>query len=218
MKKQMIMALLAVIALTACDNARKQGEQAGRELIAAWGDTAAMRHIVDQYERDREALSWPWQRSAMNRAFSQQLFATGRDSLIQAAYIVALEPNDFAEVKVGPMVDAFLHDESLKPLGESYEYINIIHWLGQTLGREEVVEVFDRRVDSAANALPIADQMKLYSKSCTPAVLGAALAVDANQPNADMADIEQRIELLKGIYNADEFTAFEQSYNASRKQ
>ncbi|MBR1551006.1 MAG: hypothetical protein IJ632_01650 [Muribaculaceae bacterium] len=210
--------LLAVsLMLGACGDAAQKGEQAAHDLIAAWGDTTAMRQVVDRLEQEREALTWPWQRSALDRAFSRPLLAIGRDSLVQAAYIVTLSPDEFAEVKVGAMVDAFLRGESLKPLGESYEYLNIIHWLGRTLGREQVVETFDRRIDSAANALPVADQMKLYSLSCTPAVLGAALAEDAGRPDADKADIARRIELLRDLYSADDFAAFEQSYRQALK-
>ena len=59
--------------------------------------------------------------------------------------------------------------------------------------------------------------MLVYAQASRPAALGAALADDANQPNADMADVNTRINELRGIYTEEDFKTFEKAYKAALK-
>ena len=60
--------------------------------------------------------------------------------------------------------------------------------------------------------------MLVYAQASRPAALGSALANDANQPNADMADINVRINELRGIYTPEDFAIFEKAYQAALKK
>ena len=62
------------------------------------------------------------------------------------------------------------------------------------------------------------EQMNVYVQSSRPAALGAALANDANQPDADTNDINARINLLRDIYLPADFDTFEAAYRAALKK
>ena len=62
------------------------------------------------------------------------------------------------------------------------------------------------------------EQMCVYAQSSRPAALGSALAADANQPDADMNDINARIEELRRIYSPEEFNTFETAYKSALKK
>ena len=59
--------------------------------------------------------------------------------------------------------------------------------------------------------------MNVYVQSSRPAALGTALAHDANQPDADMNDINARIDLLREMYSPADFKTFEDAYHAALK-
>ena len=63
----------------------------------------------------------------------------------------------------------------------------------------------------------IGEQMCVYAQSSRPAALGSALAHDANQPGADMNEIQARINELRNIYSPGEFKTFEAAYQAALK-
>ena len=54
--------------------------------------------------------------------------------------------------------------------------------------------------------------------SSRPAALGAALADDANQPDADTNDINARIKILRKLYIPADFDTFEAAYRAALKK
>jgi hypothetical protein len=57
--------------------------------------------------------------------------------------------------------------------------------------------------------------MCVYVQASRPAALGAALANDANQPDADMAEINERINWLRTMYTPSDFQTFETAYNVA---
>ena len=60
--------------------------------------------------------------------------------------------------------------------------------------------------------------MLVYAQASRPAALGTALAHDANQPDADMAEINERLNELKGIYTPEDYKIFEAAYQAALKK
>lgn len=207
---------LILLTLTACGDANRRGEAAGRDFLASWGDTAAMRQSVKRFNALRnDSLQWPWQVKAANRAFSAVLMDTGRDSLTQAAYVVVLSPRELAQLKCPVMVDQLMK----RVYGtEMSEYLEMIHWLCYAVGQERHVEVFDSTMQAIVDSFSIYEQMCVYAQASKPDALGAALAHDANQPGADMDEINSRItELKEKIYTHEEFNTFEAAYKAALK-
>ena len=203
-----------MLLLTACSGASKRGEAAGRAFLAAWGDTAAMHQVVQGFDALRDdSLRWPWEVKAANRAFAAPLFADGRDSLFQAAHVIVLSPRELAQLKVPPMVDLLMKREF--DTDSAADYLSLIHWLCYTLGYDRHAEVFDSTMQAIVDGFSIYEQMCVYVQASRPAALGAALANDANQPDADTAEINERIGWLRTMYTPTDFQTFETAYNAA---
>ena len=203
-----------MLLLTACGGASKRGEAAGRAFLAAWGDTAAMHQVVQGLDALRDdSLRWPWEVKAANLAFAAPLFADGRDSLFRAAHVIVLSPRELAQLKVPPMVDLLMKREF--DTDSAADYLSLIHWLCYTLGYDRHAEVFDSTMQAIVDGFSIYEQMCVYVQASRPAALGAALANDANQPDADTAEINERIGWLRTMYTPTDFQTFETAYNAA---
>ena len=189
----------------------------GREFLAAWGDTAAMHQTVQRFDALRhDSLRWPWQVKAANRSFAAVLMGDGRDSLFQAAHVIALSPRELAQLKCPPMVELLRKREF--DTDSAADYLALIHWLCYTVGYDRHVEVFDSTIEAIVDGFSLSEQMNVYVQSSRPAALGSALAADANQPDADMDDINARIEMLRHLYTPADFNTFEAAYNAALKE
>ena len=217
MKRLPLILLCLMVVLTACDSASKRGESLGREFLAAWGDTAAMHQTVRHFDALRsDSLTWPWQVKAANRAFAAVLMADGRDSLFQAAHVISLSPRELAQLKCPPMVELLRKREF--DTDSAADYLSLIHWLCYTVGYDRHVEVFDSTLQGIVDGFALGEQMNVYVQCSRPAALGAALAADANQPDADMDDVNARINELRNLYTPADFNTFETAYNAALKK
>ena len=216
MKRLPLILIGLMLLLTACGGASKRGEAAGRAFMDAWGDTAAMHQAVQRFNNLRnDSLRWPWEVKAANRAFASVLLADGRDSLFQASHVIVLSPTELAQLKVPPMVELLRIREF--DTDSAADYVSLIHWLCNTVGYDRHVEVFDSTIEATVAGFSLYEQMCVYAQSSRPAALGSALADDANQPDADMADINARIGELRKIYTSEEFATFENAYNSNLK-
>lgn len=205
-----------MLLLTACGQAEKRGEAAGRQFLTVWGDTAAMRQVVQHFNAMRDdSLRWPWEVKAANRAFADVLMEDGRDSLTQAAHVIVLSPRELAQLKCPPMMELLRQREF--DTDSAADYLALIHWLCYTVGYDRHVEVFDSTLEAIAAGYSMHEQMCVYAQCSRPDALGAALADDANQPDADMDDINARIDKLRNIYTPEEFTIFENAYKSALK-
>ena len=216
MRRLPFMLLALIVLLTACDSASRRGEAAGLSFLQAWGDTAAMRQATERFNALRnDSLQWPWQTKAANRAFARVLLADGRDSLTQAAHVIVLSPRELAQLKVPPMIDLLMKREF--DTDSAADYLSLIHWICQAVGYNRHAQVFDSTMQAIVDGFSLREQMNVYVQSSRPAALGAALAYDANQPNADTADINARIRMLRDIYLPADFDTFEAAYRAALK-
>lgn len=216
MRRLPIMLIGLMLLLTACDGASRRGEAAGRVFLDSWGDTAAMRQAVERFDALRhDSLMWPWDEKAATRAFATVLLADGRDSLLQAAHVISLSPRELAQIKCPPMVELLRRREF--DTDSAADYVSLIHWLCHTVGYERHIEVFDSTMQGIVDGFSINEQMNVYVQASRPAALGAALADDANQPDADMDDINARIDELRKIYTPADFKTFEAAYKAGLK-
>ena len=218
MKRAPIFLILMLLLLTACGGASKRGQAAGREFLAAWGDTAAMRQAVKRFNALRDdSLRWPWEVKAANRAFSSVLIDDGRESLLQAAHVIVLSPTELAQLKCPPMVELLRLRKF--DTDSAADYLELIHWLCYTVGYDRHVQVFDSTMQAIVEGFSLHEQMCVYAQSSRPADLGTALAYDANQPDADMDDINKRInDLRETIYTPEEFSVFEAAYKSALKK
>lgn len=217
MKRLPFILMGLMLLLTACDGASRRGEALGREFVDAWGDTAAMHQTVKRFDALRnDSLTWPWQVKAANRAFAAVLMADGRDSLFQASHVISLSPRELAQLKCPPMVELLRRREF--DTDSAADYLSLIHWLCYTVGYDRHVEVFDSTLQGIVDGFAIGEQMAVYVQCSRPAALGAALAADANQPDADMEDINTRIDELRNLYTPADFSTFETAYKAALKK
>lgn len=218
MRKLPLIVIGLLLLLTACNGATERGESAGREFLAAWGDTAAMRQTVQRFEALRDdSLRWPWERKAANRAFAGVLIADGRDSLVQAAHVIVFSPRELAQIKCQPMVELLKVRQF--DTDSAADYLELIHWLCYTVGHDRHVEVLDSTMQAIVDGYSLREQMNVYVQCSRPAALGTALAADANQPDADMDDINARIKILReNIYSPAEFAEFEAAYQSALKK
>ena len=217
MKRLPLILMGLMLLLTACDGASRRGEALGREFVDAWGDTAAMHQTVKRFDALRnDSLTWPWQVKAANRAFAAVLMADGRDSLFQASHVISLSPRELAQLKCPPMVELLRRREF--DTDSAADYLSLIHWLCYTVGYDRHVEVFDSTLQGIVDGFAIGEQMAVYVQCSRPAALGAALAADANQPDADMEDINTRIDELRNLYTPADFNTFETAYKAALKK
>lgn len=206
-----------MLLLCACSGASKRGEAAGRQFLSAWGDTAAMHQVVQRFNALRnDSLKWPWEVKAANRAFAQVLNDDGRDSLFQASHVIVLSPTELAQLKVPPMLDLLRLRQF--DTDSAADYLSLIHWLCYTVGYDRHVEVFDSTIEATVAGYSLHEQMCVYAQASRPAALGSALAHDANQPGADMADIDARVNELHSIYTQEEFNIFHIAYQEGLKK
>ena len=216
MKQLPLLLIALMLLLTACDGASRRGEEAGRQFLAAWGDTAAMHQAVQRFNALRDdSLRWPWETKAANRAFAKVLLEDGRDSLTQAAHVIVLSPRELAQLKVPAMAELLMRRQF--DTDSAADYLALIHWLCNTVGYERHAQVFDSTLEAIVDGYSMSEQMNVYVQSSRPAALGAALANDANQPDADMDDINARIDILRRLYTPAEFDTFEAAYKAALK-
>lgn len=218
MKKLPILLIVMMLLLTACGGASRRGQAAGQAFLEAWGDTAAMHQVVQRFEALRsDSLRWPWQVKAANRAFADVLFDDGRDSLLQAAYVIVLSPREMAQLKCPPMVDLLAARRF--DTDSAADYLELIHWLCATVGHDRHAQVFDSTLQAIVDGFSLREQMNVYVQCSRPAALGVALAADANQPDADMEDINERIRLLReSLYTPADFAVFEAAYQSALKK
>ena len=217
MKRLPILLIGLMLLLTACGGASKRGEAAGHRFLAAWGDTAAMHKTVQQFDALRgDSLRWPWEVKAANRAFAGVLIADGRDSLLQAAHVISLSPRELAQLKCPPMMELLRLRQF--DTDSAADYLSLIHWLCYTVGYDRHVEVFDSTLEAIVAGYSLREQMDVYVQCSRPAALGSALAADANKPDADMDDINARINELRDIYTPADFQTFEAAYKAALKR
>lgn len=215
--KRLPLILLALVAmLTACGDAGKRGEAVGHDFLAAWGDTAGMHKAVQHFNALRDdSLRWPWEVKAANRGFAGVLLDDGRDSLLQAAHVIVLSPTELAQLKVPPMMELLRLRQF--DTDSAADYLALIHWLCYTVGYDRHVQVFDSTMQAVVDSYSLLEQMNVYVQSSRPAALGAALADDANQPGADMEEINRRIDIVRTKYTPADFQTFEEAYKAALK-
>lgn len=217
MKKLPLILIGLMLLMTACSGASRRGEAAGKAFLEAWGDTAAMHQAVQRFDALRDdSLSWPWEVKAANRAFAGVLLADGRDSLMQAAHVISLSPRELAQLKCPPMVELLRLRQF--DTDSAADYLSLIHWLCYTVGYTRHVEVFDSTMQGIVDGFGLNEQMEVYVQCSRPAALGSALAHDANQPDADMEDINARIEALRHLYTPADFDTFEAAYKSALKR
>ncbi len=206
-----------MLLLTACGGASRRGEAAGRDFLAAWGDTATMRQVVQRFEAlKNDSLNWPWEVKAANRAFAAPLLGDGRDSLTQAAHVIVFTPRELAQLKCPQMIELLRLRQF--DTDSAADYVSLIHWLCDVVGHNRHAQVFDSTMQAIVDGLPVKEQMNVYVQSSRPAALGSALAADANQPDADMSDINARIDILHELYTPADFSTFESAYKAALKK
>lgn len=211
--KRLPLILIALLLLTtACSEAERRGETAARHFLATWGDTAGMRQAVGQFNAMRDSLRWPWEVKAANRAFATVLMDDGRDSLLQAAHVIVLSPRELAQLKCPPMVELLRQREF--DTDSAADYLSLIHWLCRVVGYDRHVAVYDSTIEAIVAGYSLHEQMCFYAQSSRPAALAAAMAGEANSANADMADINARIDELRNVYSPEEYAAFEAVYNS----
>ena len=191
--------LLVLAAMTSCEQGKEKGVAMGAEFAKAWtGD--------DKVTAALDSLTF---KSAFADAFIAE--AGKSDSTVALAARVL--------VKDGATVTGDLCSEIIDGLASgsiTYTQANArVMQLFEVCGRlkkDDLAQAFGAQLDSEASSLPLEKQMKVYSSATTPEKLGAALKADSQAPNADQALINRQVEALKGIYSAQDYKKFIDSF------
>lgn len=96
------------------------------------------------------------------------------------------------------------------------ELNNRISWLKKAYEKRmgsKGFERFNEGVQSYINGLSPEREMRLYVKISTPEQLGTALRIDRYRYPADSAEIDEKVRILRSIYNDIEYTSFFKYYN-----
>ena len=198
--------------LAGCGQVSEQGERVGRDLLAAWGDTAAIRAVDEHYQAMKDSLHIPGTAGQMASAF---LRAVGeRDSVRAVAEVIALDAEAFADEHARPLVDALL--ENRMDARQATDRLFLLHWAADVLGKSEHIALLDKAIDEAADRLSTEKQMLLYSRAASPAALGKQMRAEREQAGADTAEIDRRAQVLKTIYNGVQWQEFQAEYKLAK--
>lgn len=206
--KHLITLLLMVALLTGCAQVSERGEQAARDLLAAWGDTTAMRAVDRHYQAMKDSLHIPGTAAQMASAF---LDVVGeRDSVRAVAEAIALDAETFADEHAKPLIDALL--DGAMDARQATDRLFLLHWAADVLGKTEHIALLDEAIDKAADRLSPEKQMLLYSRAATPAALGKQMRAEREHAGADSATIDRKAVMLKDIYNEAQWQEFQSEY------
>lgn len=210
--KHLLSILAAALLLTGCTQVSERGEQLGRQLMLAWGDTAAVKAIDDQYQAAADSLHIPGTAGHLASAFMQ---AVGDNDSVQAvAQAIVLSADDFADEHAKPLVNALL-DGSMDAR-QATDRLFLLHWAADLLDKNEHIALLDRAIDDAASRLSDKDQMVLYSRAAAPQALAKQMLAERAAPGADTAAIDRRAALLGEIYDETQLKEFQSVYNQSK--
>lgn len=210
--KHLLSLLLMAALLAGCGQVSEQGERVGRDLLAAWGDTAAIRAVDEHYQAMKDSLHIPGTAGQMANAF---LRAVGeRDSVRAVAEVIALDAEAFADEHARPLVDALL--ENRMDARQATDRLFLLHWAADVLGKTEHIALLDKAIDEAADRLSTEKQMLLYSRAASPAALGKQMRAEREQAGADIAEIDRRAQVLKTIYNEVQWQEFQAEYKLAK--
>ncbi|MBQ7690019.1 MAG: hypothetical protein IJT30_02350 [Muribaculaceae bacterium] len=205
----LLMTTTAVAALTGCGEVSQRGEQAAHDLLAAWGDTTAMRQVDSHYQAMVDSLQIPGMAGQMANALLRSV--GDRDSVVAVAQAIARNADDFASEHAQPLVEALL-DGSMDAR-QATDQLFLLHWAADVLGKSEHIARLDAAIDEAANSLSAEKQMLLYSRAATPAALGKQMRAERQQVGADTTDLDRRAEMLRQCYNEQQLAEFQTEYN-----
>jgi hypothetical protein len=94
-----------------------------------------------------------------------------------------------------------------------YGSIATMEWIYAFRGMGASAKAFKEAFQGYIDALPIDRQMLIYSKSATPAQLGAAMHIEASRGMSSLQTAKSQIDALKSIYTPEDFATFMRYYN-----
>ncbi len=205
-----ILPLLIVLlaALASCSEVSERGQFAARQLLAAWGDTTAMRQVDRLYQAMADSLHIPGTAGQMANAFMRSV--GDRDSVVAVAQAIAMNADDFASEHARPLVDALLNGSL--DARQATDRLFLLHWAADVLGKSDHIARLDQAIDEAADRLSTDKQMLLYSRAASPGALAKQLRAERDAPGTDTADVDHRAEMLKRYYNEAQQAEFQAEY------
>ena len=210
--KHLLSLLLMAALLAGCGQVSEQGKRAGHDLLAAWGDTAAIRAVDEHYQAMKDSLHIPGTAGQMANAFLRVVGE--RDSVCAVAEAIALDAEAFADEHARPLVDALL--ENRMDARQATDRLFLLHWAADVLGKTEHIALLDKAIDEAADRLSTEKQMLLYSRAASPAALSKQMRAEREQAGADTAEIDRRAQVLKTIYNEVQWQEFQAEYKLAK--
>lgn len=207
-----IATILLCMSLTACGDASQKGRNAAAELRAAWPDTAAVARFATRYAAQRDSLALPGADDSMDDAFIGAMVSN--DTLLVVAQLIALDDAHFAQRQGRTLVDALR--DGIHTGKSAANHIALAHGLAAQFHRDEAATAMDAAIDERAHGLSMKEQMELYAASCSPQALAEALKADLKNGEMDATEQQQRIELLRSIYDAEQWKAFAVSFGIEK--
>ena len=212
--KLFIRCMAAVVALTAaiaCTDTERIGADMAGQLQAAWGDTTELRAFVDRYDAMCDSFTFPLTAVSVGKEMISIIGVNHNcDSLDVAVRLVGLPIDDFGQY-YSDIIVAKLLDGSFTSQHAS-DLLVLVDGVASMLGRERWNDSFLEALDARAAEMSVKDQMRLFSLAASPATLGEQLRADRKAGVAD-AELQQRIDALREIYDKQQFDEFFNSYS-----
>lgn len=91
---------------------------------------------------------------------------------------------------------------------ELYRRVTILRNIYTKKEGEKIFRRFQEGIQSYIDGLPVERKMMFYTKIAMPEQLGTALRIDKYHNQDDSVEINEQVQILRKIYNNDEFSSF----------
>lgn len=212
MRKKIVTITLLIISallISSCkERPTKAGKALAQELLDAWGDTAALKHVDQHYHAVEDSMWMPYSSMYMKRAFFS--LEVQDDSTRAIGFTIAYDKKDFANLYNFVVFEQLLHKQ-ISP-EHARRMLDLMDWSTQVMGKPDYAEAAKATIDRSAQKLSVDKQMLLYSSITSPTMLGLSLKADKESPEADHQLIERQMQELEKIYTAEQMHEFRAAY------
>lgn len=115
---------------------------------------------------------------------------------------------DFAIVLV-----ALTESDTVIECKELYQRVKLLKNIFAEKKGVKTFNRFNEGVQSYIDGLTVERKMRVYAKIATPKQLGTALRIDRYRNPDDSIAIKEQVQILRNIYNDDEFSSFLKYFN-----
>lgn len=210
MKSKILHLFLAIAMLPllcACGDVSRYGTDTAEELVAAWPDSTAVANLKQHYAQRIDSVWWPGGKAIIDKALMAGL--PDNDTLQLAGRMLA---NGLATADQAAMTLVMALQSGTVTPEQASNQVSLMHHVSHVLDNDETGRAFDAAAEDRIDDLGLNEQMVIYARITTPAMLGRALAADRDKNAVEYDEIKQRIDCLRNIYSDEEMKQFMSTY------